>query len=49
MNQITVETNETEVAEQQALAAGQAQDVMLELNSSQLMLVGGGCAIIITD
>jgi uncharacterized protein YukE len=47
MNQITVETNviEAEATELQALAM-QVADTIVELNASQLMLVGGGTAII---
>jgi hypothetical protein len=50
MNQITVESNvvETEATELQALAI-QTADAMLELNAAQLMLVGGGSVIILTD
>ena len=50
MNQITVESNvvETEATELQALAI-QTADAMLELNAAQLMLVGGGSTIILTD
>ena len=33
----------------EALAIQQTQDAMLELNSSQLMLVGGGAVIVILD
>jgi hypothetical protein len=46
MNQISVETNviETETAELQT-----AQDAIVELNSAQLMLVGGGTAAIILE
>jgi hypothetical protein len=51
MNQITVEANvvvETEVAELQALAV-QTADAILELNASQLMLIGGGGGVILTN
>ena len=50
MNPITVESNvvETEATELQALAI-QTADAMLELNAAQLMLVGGGSTIILTD
>ena len=50
MNQITVETNviESEATEVQALAM-QAADALVELNASQLTLVGGGSIIIIND
>ena len=50
MNQIIVETNviETETTELQALAM-QAADAIVELNATQLTLVGGGQAIIYND
>lgn len=46
MNQINVETNvvETEANELQSLAIAQA-DAVVELNSAQLFLVGGGQGI----
>jgi hypothetical protein len=50
MNHITVEATivETEATELQALAM-RAADAIVELNASQLMLVGGGQAVIIND
>ena len=50
MNQITVEANiiETEVTELQALAI-QTADAIVELNASQLMLVGGGGGVVLID
>ena len=50
MNQITVEMNviENEATEVQALAM-QAADAIVELNASQLMLIGGGGAAILID
>ena len=49
MNQI-IEANivEIEATELQALAM-QAADAVVELNASQLMLVGGGGGLILTD
>jgi hypothetical protein len=49
MNQISVETSVVETEATEALAGQQTQDAMLELNSSQLMLVGGGAVIVILD
>ncbi len=50
MNQITVEANvlETEATELQALAM-QTADAIVELNAAQLLLVGGGGIVILTD
>jgi len=50
MNQITVEANvvEFEATELQALAI-QTADAIVELNASQLMLIGGGTGIISTE
>jgi hypothetical protein len=49
MNQITIETNaiETETSELQAFVTKQMQEAVIELNSCQLALVGGGGGAII--
>ncbi len=48
MNQTIVDINvvETEATDLQALATKHAQEI-LELNSAQLSLIGGGCGAII--
>ncbi len=48
MNQIAIETNAVEAEiNDQALSTKQLEEAMIELNSSQLALVGGGGGIII--
>jgi uncharacterized protein len=48
MNQISVESNvvEIECNEPSALSITQMEDAITELNSAQLLLIGGGCAAI---
>jgi hypothetical protein len=49
MNQIVANVVEIEINESQASAAKQADELMMELTSSQLALIGGGTAIGILD
>jgi uncharacterized protein len=48
MNQMIMESNvvEAEVNELSTLGSVQTEDSMKELNSAQLALIGGGCALI---
>jgi len=48
MNQISVESNvvEIEITELSTLGAVQAEEAMMELNSLQLAMIGGGSAAI---
>ncbi|HEX4585374.1 MAG TPA: hypothetical protein VH183_11125 [Burkholderiaceae bacterium] len=49
MNSSNVETNvvEVETSELHAVSARQTQEAIIELNCSQLALIGGGTAVIL--